>query len=146
MQKRNNMKNGTLYEYYSAIEDDYEKKWKKKDFISFISNQHNIFILSQPEPVGFIKARIIKDEIEIISILIDKKFRKKGIGKGLLNDLLRLANKKKIQHIFLEVSVENKVALNLYKKYNFIKIGERKDYYNLNGRNINADIMKLVLF
>ena len=146
MQKRNNMKNCTLYEYYSAIEDDYEKKWKKKDFISFISNQHNIFILSQPEPVGFIKARIIQDEIEIISILIDKKFRKKGIGKGLLNNLFSLANKKKIKHIFLEVSVENKVALNLYKKYNFIKIGERKDYYNLNGRNINADIMKLVLF
>ncbi len=146
MQKRNNIKNDSLYEYYSAIEDDYEKKWKKKDFNSFISNQHNIFILSQPEPVGFIKARIIKDEIEIISILIDKNFRKKGIGKGLLNDLLSLANKKKIQHIFLEVSVENKVAINLYKKFNFIKIGERKDYYNLNGRNINANIMRLVLF
>ena len=133
MQKRNNIKDDSLYEYYSEIEDDYEKKWKKKDFNSFISNQHNIFILSQPEPVGFIKARIIKDEIEIISILIDKNFRKKGIGKGLLNDLLSLANKKKIQHIFLEVSVENKVAINLYKKFNFIKIGERKDYYNLNG-------------
>ena len=146
MQKKNNIKNDSLYEYYSAIEDDYEKKWKKKDFNSFISNQHNIFILSQPEPVGFIKARIIKDEIEIISILIDKNFRKKGIGKGLLNDLLSLANKKKIQHIFLEVSVENKVAINLYKKFNFIKIGERKDYYNLNGRNINANIMRLVVF
>ncbi|MAI29908.1 MAG: ribosomal-protein-alanine N-acetyltransferase [Rickettsiales bacterium] len=146
MQKRNNIKDDSLYEYYSEIEDDYEKKWKKKDFNSFISNQHNIFILSQPEPVGFIKARIIKDEIEIISILIDKNFRKKGIGKGLLNDLLSLANKKKIQHIFLEVSVENKVAINLYKKFNFIKIGERKDYYNLNGRNINANIMRLVLF
>ena len=146
MQKRNNIKNDSLYEYYSEIEDDYEKKWKKKDFNSFISNQHNIFILSQPEPVGFIKARIIKDEIEIISILIDKNFRKKGIGKGLLNDLLSLANKKKIQHIFLEVSVENKVAINLYKKFNFIKIGERKDYYNLNGRNINANIMRLVVF
>ena len=146
MQKKNNIKNDSLYEYYSAIEDDYEKKWKKKDFNSFISNQHNIFILSQPDPVGFIKARIIKDEIEIISILIDKNFRKKGIGKGLLNDLLSLANKKKIQHIFLEVSVENKVAINLYKKFNFIKIGERKDYYNLNGRNINANIMRLVVF
>ena len=89
---------------------------------------------------------LTKKEIEIISILIDKKFRKKGIGKGLLNDLLSLANKKKIQHIFLEVSVENKIAINLYKKFNFIKVGERKDYYNLNGRDINANIMRLALF
>ena len=33
----------------------------------------NIFILSHPKPVGYLKARVIKDEIEIISILIDKK-------------------------------------------------------------------------
>ena len=146
MQKRDNLKNYSLYEYYLAVEDDYEKKLGKKDFFSFILNQNNIFILSHPEPVGYIMARIIKDELEIISILIDKKFRNKGIGKGLLNKLLKIANKKKIQHIFLEVSIENEMAINIYEKLNFIKIGERKNYYRKNGKNINANIMKLDLF
>ena len=84
--------------------------------------------------------------MEIISILIDKKFRKMGIGKSLLNKLLNFAFKKKIQNIFLEVSVANIIAINLYEKFNFIKVGKRKNYYFQNGKYIDADIMKLVLF
>ena len=140
------VKNDSLYEYYCKVEDDYEKKWAKKDFYSFISNQDNIFILSHPKPLGYLKARVTKDEIEIISILIDKRFRKVGMGKSLLNELLNIALKKKIQNIFLEVSVENQIAINLYKKFNFIKVGKRKNYYFHNGKYIDADIMKLVFF
>ena len=136
----------SLYKYYRKVEDDYEKKWEKKDFYTFILNQNNIFILSHPKPVGYLKARVNADEIEIISIVVDKKFRKIGIGKSLLNKLLNIALIKKIQNIFLEVSVENKIAINLYKKFNFIKVGKRKSYYFQNGKYIDADIMKLILF
>ena len=93
-----------------------------------------------------IRDRVVRDELEIISILIDKKFRKAGFGKGLLSKLLNIALKKKIQNIFLEVSVENQIAINLYKKFNFIKIGKRTNYYFQNGRYIDADIMRLALF
>ena len=146
MLRSDTVKNDSLYECYYKIEDDYEKKWAKKDFYSFISNQDNIFILSHPEPVGYIKARVTRDEIEIISIIIDKKFRKVGIGKSLLNKLLNIALKKKINNIFLEVSVENQIAISLYKKFNFIKVGKRKNYYFQNGRYIDADIMRLTFF
>ena len=146
MLRSDGVKNDSLYECYRKVEDDYEKKWAKKDFYSFISNQDNIFILSHPKPVGYLKARATKEEIEIISILIDKKFRKIGIGKSLLNKLLNIALKKKIQNIFLEVSVENQIAINLYKKFNFIKVGKRKNYYFQHGKYIDAYIMKLVLF
>ena len=146
MLRSDSVKNDSLYECYCKVEDDYEKKWAKKDFYSFISKQDNIFILSQPKPVGYLKARVISDEIEIISILIDKKFRKTGIGKSLLNKLLNIALKKRIQNIFLEVSVKNLIAINLYKKFNFIKVGKRKNYYYQHGKYIDADIMKLVLF
>ena len=145
MQKKDKVKN-YLYENYCLVKDDHEKKWKKEDFYSFVSNKDNLFILSQPNSVGYLKARIIKDEIEIISILINKSFRKKGKGKALLNELLDIANKKKIKHIFLEVSVENEIAKNLYKKFNFVDIGKRKNYYNRNGRNIDANVMRLSLF
>ena len=148
MLRSNFVKNDTLYKYYCKIEDEdgYEKKWEKKEFYTFISNQDNIFILSHPKPVGYLKARVTREDMEIISILIDKKFRKMGIGKSLLNKLLNFAFKKKIQNIFLEVSVANIIAINLYKKFNFIKVGKRKNYYFQNGKYIDADIMKLALF
>ena len=146
MQRSEAEKNNFLYECYCKIEDDYVKKWEKKDFYTFISNQDNIFILSHPKPVGYLNARVTRDGIEIISILVDKKFRAIGIGKSLLNKLLNFALKKKIQNIFLEVSVENLTAINLYKKFNFIRVGKRKNYYFQDEKYIDADIMKLVLF
>ena len=100
MLRSNAEKNGSLYEYYCKIEDNFEKKWAKKEFYSFISNQDNIFILSDPKPVGYLKAKVTTDEIEIISILIDKKFRNIGIGKGLLYKLLHIALKKKFRTFF----------------------------------------------
>ena len=100
MLRSDTAKNNFLYECYSKVEDDIEKKWAKKDFYAFISNQNNIFILSHPKPVGYLKARVTKDEIEIISILIDKKFRKIGIGESLLNKLLNIALKKKFRIFF----------------------------------------------
>ena len=146
MLKSDTLKVDALYECYCKVEDDYEKKWAKKDFDSFISNHENIFILSHPKPVGYLKARVTRDEIEIISILIDKKFRKSGIGKSLLYKLINIALKKKIQNVFLEVSVENQIAINLYKKFNFIKVGKRKNYYFQNGKYTDANIMRLALF
>ena len=100
MQRSEAVKNNFLYECYCKIEDDYVKKWEKKDFYTFISNQDNIFILSHPKPLGYLKARLTRDEIEIISILIDKKFRKIGIGESLLNKLLNIALKKKFRIFF----------------------------------------------
>ena len=146
MLKSDAEKNDYVYECYCKVEDDCKKKWSKKDFYSFISNQDNIFIISHPKPVGYLKARVTRDDMEIISILIDKKFRNKGIGKSLLDKLLNIALKKQIQNIFLEVSVENHIAISLYKKFNFIKVGIRKNYYFQNERYIDANIMRLNLF
>ena len=100
MLKSDEVKYDYLYECYCKVEDDFEKKWAKKDFYTFISNQDNIFILAHPKSVGYLKARVIIDEIEIISILIDKKFRKVGMGKSLLNKLLNIAFKKKFRIFF----------------------------------------------
>ena len=100
MLKSDAEKRDSIYECYCKVEDDCKKKWSKKDFYLFISNQDNIFILSHPKPVGYLKARVTRDEIEIISILIDKKFRNIGIGKSLLDRLLNIALKKKFRIFF----------------------------------------------
>ena len=145
MPKKKNTKINFLYSIYCSVQDDYEKKFGKAEFMEFVLKEYNTFIVPEPNPVGYLKATTIKDQMEIISFVIDKNYRKKGIGKALLNKILLIAANKKISSIFLEVSVENNIAINLYKKANFLKIGERKNYYSLNGRKVNAYIMKLNL-
>ena len=145
MLKRKNININFLYDIYISVQDDFKKKWVKEEFIKFILKEYNIFIISEPNPVGFLKATIIKDQMEIISFVIDKKYRNEGKGRALLNKILVIATNKKINNIFLEVSVENKIAINLYNKANFKKVGERKNYYSFNGKKVNAYIMKLSL-
>ena len=145
MLKRKNINTDFLYDIYCSVQDDYEKKWIKAEFLEFILKEYNIFITAEPIPVGFLKATIIKDQMEIISFVIDKKYRNKGEGKALLNKILVIADYRKISNIFLEVSVENEIAINLYNKANFKKVGERKNYYSLNGKKVNAYIMRLSL-
>tara|TARA_E500000178_G_scaffold354853_1_gene425369 strand:+ start:395 stop:835 length:441 start_codon:yes stop_codon:yes gene_type:complete len=145
MLKRRNININFLYDIYCSVQDDYEKKINKAEFTTFILKEYNIFLVSEPNPVGYLKATIVKDQMEIISFVIDKNNRKKGIGKTLLNKTLLFAANKKISSIFLEVSVENNIAINLYEKFNFLKIGKRKNYYNFNEKKVNAYIMKLNL-
>ena len=144
MQKKYSEKSKTLFNFYNSINED-NNKWTESEFKSFILDKNNLFLLSKPIPVGYIKARILQEEIEIVSIFIEKKHRGKGNGKALLNILKTIAKKNKIKKILLEVSIENHAALNLYKSFNFKVVGNRKGYYKKNGRKIDAYIMMLSL-
>ena len=64
-------------------------------------------------------------ECDIISIGICKEFQKKGYGKKLI-EYLKTQNIKKI---YLEVSNKNQNALIFYKKFGFVKVGVRKNYF-----------------
>ena len=44
--------------------------------------------------------------------------------------------------ISLEVASNNEKAIKLYKKFDYIKIGERKQYYNLDSHKENALLFK----
>ncbi len=76
--------------------------------------------------VAFINLTIVEQEIEILYIVVEEGYRKNGIASMLLNYIL---NKYKC-NFFLEVSVDNIKAINLYKKFNFEIINIRKKYYN----------------
>ena len=48
----------------------------------------------------------------------------------MLEELIKIAKKRKLNDITLEVNTNNIAAINLYKKFKFEKIGIRKKYYN----------------
>ena len=57
------------------------------------------------------------------------QYKNYKIGTELLKELIKMAKKEKIEFLTLEVNVNNKIAINLYKKYNFKEVGTRKKYY-----------------
>ena len=92
---------------------------------------------SNNEIVGFAGFKIIIDEADIMNIVVKKNFRKNGIGSVLLENLISLSKSLNLKSITVEVNENNVSAINLYNKFDFVKLGVRKNYYG----NSNAIIM-----
>jgi ribosomal-protein-alanine N-acetyltransferase len=77
----------------------------------------------------------ILDEAHITNIAVHSQYRRKGIGKLLLGQMICYARQRGIQSLTLEVRAGNREAIGLYSKLGFIQAGVRKGYYSDNGED-----------
>lgn len=78
---------------------------------------------------GFVNVRIVAGEVYINNVAVSKPFRRKGIGKGLLLFLEKIARSKDASFITLEVRESNFPAISLYTSLGYKIVGKRKDFY-----------------
>ena len=86
--------------------------------------------------VGFIHINKLYENIDIINVVVDKEYRRKGIGNKLINYVVDLFDD--VSSIMLEVNEHNESAIQLYTVNKFEVINRRKKYYG----NDDALIMK----
>ena len=104
----------------------------------FSQSAFRIWKIEKDRVFGYISFYHVIDEIEIIRIGIIKSFQRSSYGSLLIDEIKKLDVKK----IFLEVSVQNKKAINFYLKNGFQKIGIRKGYY-ANNKSERIDALRL---
>ena len=81
--------------------------------------------------IGLIDFSDIYTRLELNYIWIDPRYRGNSNSKKLMNFMFDYVNEKHIyDNITLEVSVDNQIAINLYKKYGFEQVAIREQYYN----------------
>lgn len=137
----------TLYHAYSLSllhKQAFKKGWSCQDFISYLKNPaiKGYMFYGSHAPLAFILYQEIDDEVDIITLAVDKNFRGLGIGKLFFKKTLNAFKKKQIKKIFLDVDSKNKYALKLYEKIGFKKLHLRKKYYH----NISSSGDALVLY
>ncbi|MEJ5172779.1 MAG: GNAT family N-acetyltransferase, partial [Hydrogenothermaceae bacterium] len=69
-------------------------------------------VLENDKVIGFVEFVILSDFGEIFMIAVDKNFHGKGIGKVLMEFILEKMKKENVKEIYLDVSVNNKRAIN----------------------------------
>ena len=104
---------------YTTLKDECSSSTSKY----FVIKKNNIVL-------GFCGIKIITDFAEIMNIVIKKDSRGLGLSNFLLENTISKCRELNLKSINLDVNVENTIAINLYKKYNFVKVGIRKKYYN----------------
>ena len=78
-------------------------------------------------------------EYEILLLYVCKHFRKKGLGKELINIIEE--NNSCLKKIYLEVSKNNSKAISFYTKMKFKTTYTRKKYFLIENKRIDALVL-----
>ena len=81
------------------------------------------------ELAGFLVARRLSSELEILNFAVESEWRRCGIGANLLGAALRWAQTFEATQAILEVRASNLAALRFYERHKFEVVGRRPRYY-----------------
>ena len=121
-----------LNEIEPILNSEFDDFWNINNLKNDFVNENSVYFVAKldNEIVGFAGILKICDEANIMNIVTKMNKRHLGIGSKLLQALISESKKLNCTSITLEVNEHNTYAINLYKKFNFKRIGLRKKYYN----------------
>ena len=106
--------------------------WPRQDIESYLLDRDTPTLVAcdaKRKVAGFAMLRLLGDDVELMTIAVEPKYRGKGVGAALLSacfaDLMMTPSKRMV----LEVAADNPPAIRLYEKLGFKKLSERKGYY-----------------
>ena len=110
--------------------------WPAEAFTRELKAGHNHYVAARVD--GFLVGyagiarlgRRAPFEYEVHTIGVDPDYRGRGIGRLMLDELLRFADG---GVVFLEVRTDNVPAITLYESLGFVTMGIRKRYYRVSG-------------
>lgn len=133
----------------SLHREDFVRPWSEDEFDRMIADPL-VFGFAARElgrghepPVGFVLARRIGPEAEILTVAVARAARRDGIGWRLMDAVLRALHAERAEALFLEVDETNHPAIGLYRKLGFLQVGRRPSYYRTaDGRRTAALVMR----
>jgi tRNA threonylcarbamoyl adenosine modification protein YeaZ len=93
-------------------------------------------------PAGFVLARDLGDEVEVLSIGVIPGCRRQGVGRALLDAVVAAGRRRGLGSVVLEVAEANDAARRLYAAAGFLQVGRRPRYYRHAGRSDDGLILR----
>jgi ribosomal-protein-alanine N-acetyltransferase len=87
------------------------------------------------EMAGYIGFLIVDDEAHMTTIATAPAYQRMGVAITMIVDALETLRTGGIKHISLEVAANNTPAQSLYRRFGFIPVGVRKNYYPVTGQD-----------
>ncbi len=92
-------------------------------------------------PAGFVLARLAAGEGEILTIAVARAWRRHGLGRELMEAVLRHLHGERAEVLFLEVDETNQPAIALYRRLGFAEVARRPAYYDRPGETKTAALV-----
>lgn len=108
--------------------------WTAADYGSILSADGSTCLLAEDRaaerPVGFLLARSLADEMEILNLAVAPACRRRGTGRRLVGAALARAQVRGARQCWLEVHGSNLAALDFYRAVGFVEGYRRRVYYH----------------
>jgi ribosomal-protein-alanine N-acetyltransferase len=93
--------------------------------------------------VGYVLYWILPGALDVHNIAVHVDFRRRGIGRVLLDRVIDEARRQSAARVTLEVRRSNLTAQKLYESVGFATSGVRKGYYSDDGEDALAMTLEL---
>ena len=120
----------------------YEFPWSTAIFQDCLRIGYCSWVLElERDIIGYGVMSIAVGECHILNLCVHPGFQGLGYGQMILEHLLDVARKHKVEMAFLEVRPSNAVARHLYHVNGFDEVGMRRNYYPADMGREDAVIM-----
>ena len=116
----------------AAFDDRFGEAWTRSQCAGILPMPGvtlTIARTSSGEAIGFALQRIIAGDGELLLLAVHPEFRRRGIGRSLLQNFIGLARQEGTVRVHLEVRDGNP-AVAMYRKTGFRIVGRRRKYYH----------------
>ena len=106
--------------------------WARLSFEESLNRQDICRVLEvRQQIVAYHVCASVADELHVLNVVAAPSLQGRGLGHCLMDDIIGIATSANLAKVFLEVRSGNKIAQNLYQKWQFEQIGLRKKYYQV---------------
>lgn len=106
-------------------------QWTSWDYANVVQGTMTGWVAEEDgEVAGFLVARRVASELEILNFAVRPERRVRGIGASLLGEALAWGATFHAERAFLEVRASNLAALRFYEHHGFEVTGRRPRYYS----------------
>lgn len=108
----------------------YSHPWTRGNFSDSLNSGYSAWVLEEnKEMIGYALMMMVMDEAHLLNLSIAKAQQKRGLGRYLLEHMLKIAKNHKAANMFLEVRPSNISAIALYENMGFCEMAVRRGYY-----------------
>jgi [ribosomal protein S18]-alanine N-acetyltransferase len=126
----------------------FDPPWDEAAILSLLEHPAStslVAVAGDPKVIaGFVIGQLAADEAEILSVGVAPDWQRTGLGRMLIEGLIRAVKRGEANRLFLEVAEDNQAAITMYKSLQFSETGRRKQYYQRSaGPAVDALVLAL---
>ncbi len=125
------LNSGNAHEFYALERSAFSDARSEEGFMRETENPIAHYLLARMDgtAVGYAGYLNIQGDAQVMNVCTREDFRRRGIGRALMEYLIDDAAHHGVVIMTLEVRESNTAARMLYKRLGFYEVGRRRNYY-----------------